>query len=277
MTFNKLYSKIITILTLISYLTTGCGISPTSASSSKAIIGSDNRTEERVPWSSWPVGILSKSVQVGGKEAVCYATLTAPDIVTTAAHCLDGIFVERADGSLELLDDIEVSFSSTGSHKVAGIYDFFEDLDLAQLRLASPVDLSLVSPARLDSYDSSEPLRIVTAPKQVTINEWVTPSANPKPEPKPELTPIPTRGSSDACLANPPDAWTCQIMSWTPGCTCTSSPDLKPFKYSYKVWQRYTQETKNHARDEQGFLSYDLDTVPGYSGAPIFQNGELVG
>ncbi|HYX35790.1 MAG TPA: trypsin-like serine protease [Oligoflexus sp.] len=273
----RLKRKIIAILTLFSYLVTGCGVPPPARSTAKAIIGVDNRIEERVPYSSWPVGVLSKSERVGGKTAVCYATLTAPDVVTTAAHCLDGVMIERTDGSFELLDDVEVSFSSTEKRKVRAVYDIYEDLDIAQLQLVSPVDLSSVYPAQLDSYDSSEPLRIVTAPRQVTITEWVTPSPSSQPESKPELTPIPGRGGSSSCLETPPDAWTCETMPWTQGCKCSGSQNLEPFEHSYMVWQRYTQETRNHALDQQGFLSYDLDTVPGYSGAPIFQNGQLVG
>jgi hypothetical protein len=277
MAYNRFKTKLITVLTLISYLLSGCGMTPAPGSNPKAIIGDDTRTEERLSWSSWPVGVLSKTERVGGKTAVCYATLTAPDIVTTAAHCLDGIMIERADGTYDLLDDVEVSFSATDKRRVAYVYDIFEDLDLAQLRLVEPVDLSSVSLAQLDSYDSTEPLRIVTAPRQVTKTEWVTPSPSTKPESKPELTVIPTRGSSSSCLGTPPDAWTCQTMPWTPGCKCSGSQSLEPYEYSYMVWQRYTQETQNHALDDQGFLSYDLDTVPGYSGAPIFQNSQLVG
>jgi hypothetical protein len=175
--------------------------------------------------------------------------------------------------------------SDGASQKVRKIVDIYEDLDLVQLELRGPVIDSQIGPASIDAYEPGTGLRIATAPKfkeSRPLPSFPKPPLPTSPRPFP-----PGRGSplpKQLCPNPLPAAYECQFNPDAHGCSCLDrSPPKLPLPYDdpkltrYEIWQLMTQETANNNRDDLGFLYYDLDTDPGYSGTALFQNGKMVG
>jgi hypothetical protein len=141
------------------------------SSNTKAIIGKDDRTVLKSPVSARPVAVL-KVKEDYGSRSLCYATLTSPMILTTAAHCLEYLTFEHL-GQRHLRNHISADFDYSEKRLITDIIDVFEDLDLVQLRLDKPMIQSPLAPGRgVNTYDPYLPLTILTAPQTIleTIN-----------------------------------------------------------------------------------------------------------
>lgn len=247
---HQLRKKLLSLLVLFSYFTSSCKTLAPQRSELKKIIGNDDRAQLESPYGISPVGILYRDDNWRG-EKICSATLTSPTMIVTAAHCLEDLVQVNADRSVNLKQGIEVVFGRNIKAEVLRVSEIFEDLDLVFLELRKPIETFDVRVPEIDSYDPSAALSMTTAPELTRVYKKIDPTAKP-------VDPSKAVIELGAEILENPQNPTAQ-SGWR------------------NVWQLYTQDSKSHGADDLGFLTYDLDTEPGYSGSPIFQNGNLVG